>query len=240
MARHPASLIIPGEKYFRWRGSEISRIEAFTDTVFGFAVALIIVSGEVPKSYAALMQVVRGFVAFAICFALLINLWFQHYLYSRRYALETYWSIFLTCLLLFFTLFYVYPLKFLFVRLVDGAQDIDAAQARVLYLVYGAGTAAVFGTLTLMYVHAWRLREALELTAVERLKTIQTLINHIAAIAIALISMLLAVTLPDDLIGIAGLFYFMLGVHSTVAGFCFRVRQRRLLERLPHPEASGD
>jgi len=29
--------VIPGEKHFRWRAGEITRLEAFTDAVFGFA-----------------------------------------------------------------------------------------------------------------------------------------------------------------------------------------------------------
>ena len=29
--------LIPGERHFRWRGGEITRLEAFTDAVFAFA-----------------------------------------------------------------------------------------------------------------------------------------------------------------------------------------------------------
>ena len=35
--------LIPGEKHFRWRAGEITRLEAFTDAVFGFAVTWIAV-----------------------------------------------------------------------------------------------------------------------------------------------------------------------------------------------------
>jgi uncharacterized membrane protein len=50
------------EPYFRWRGGEITRLEAFCDVVFGFALTLLVVSLEVPHSYAEMMAVVRGFV----------------------------------------------------------------------------------------------------------------------------------------------------------------------------------
>src|SRR5215475_3212477 len=76
------------EEYFRWRGGEITRLESFCDVVFGFALTLLVVSLEVPHSYAELMTAMRGFVPFAICFAQLILVWRSHYQFSRRYGLE--------------------------------------------------------------------------------------------------------------------------------------------------------
>ena len=38
---------------FRWRSSEITRIEGLSDAVFAIAVALLIVSVEVPKTFDA-------------------------------------------------------------------------------------------------------------------------------------------------------------------------------------------
>jgi hypothetical protein len=38
-----------GEEYgFRWRGRDVTRIEALSDAVFGFAITLLVVSLEVP------------------------------------------------------------------------------------------------------------------------------------------------------------------------------------------------
>lgn len=51
---------------FRWRSHEISRIEGLSDAVFAFAVTLLVVSLEVPKTFAELMEAMRGFGAFAI------------------------------------------------------------------------------------------------------------------------------------------------------------------------------
>ena len=39
------------EPGFRWRGSEIARIEGLSDAVFAFAVTLLVVSLEVPKTF---------------------------------------------------------------------------------------------------------------------------------------------------------------------------------------------
>src|SRR5256714_6770111 len=104
---------------FRWRSHEISRIEGLSDAVFAFAVTLLVVSLEVPKTYAELMTVMRGFGAFAICFTLLFMVWFTQYKFFRRYGLTDNLTVVFNGVLLFVILFYVYPLKFVFTFLVD-------------------------------------------------------------------------------------------------------------------------
>src|SRR3984885_1608727 len=99
------------EKYFPWRSGEITRLEAFCDVVFGFALTLLVVSLEVPRTYAELIAAIRGFVPFAACFAQLVLIWRGHYRFSRRYGLEDPYTVFLNVVLLFLVLFFVYPLK---------------------------------------------------------------------------------------------------------------------------------
>src|SRR3984893_5354308 len=108
--------IVP-EKYFRWRAGEITRLEAFCDVIFGFAITLLVVSLEVPHSYAELMADLRGFFPFAVCFAQLVLIWRTHYKFSRRYGLQDDYTLLLNVVLLFLVLFYVYPLKFVFTTL---------------------------------------------------------------------------------------------------------------------------
>src|SRR5947209_17313893 len=64
---------------FRLRGAEVTRLESFSDAVFGFALTLLVVSLEVPKSVGDLMTTMRGFPAFALCFLFLGLLWNGHY-----------------------------------------------------------------------------------------------------------------------------------------------------------------
>ena len=73
------------EKDFHWRGGEITRLEGFSDAVFAFAVTLLVVSLEVPDTFDELLHAMRGFVAFGICFTILISLWYEHYIYVLAY-----------------------------------------------------------------------------------------------------------------------------------------------------------
>src|SRR5271167_2798365 len=127
--KHLISSQTSGEPGFRWRGGEITRLEGFSDAVFAFAVTLLVVSLEVPKTFTELLAAMRGFAAFAVCFALLADVWYNHYRFFRRYGLQDPWTVFLNCVLLFFVLFYVYPLKFLFSTVFNNSGKIAAEQA---------------------------------------------------------------------------------------------------------------
>src|SRR5438552_931222 len=98
------------ENGFRLRGTAISRLEVFSDVIFGLALTLLVVSLQVPKNFGELRVSVRGFVPFAICFGLFSLLWHAHYKFFRRYALEDRATLALNSFLLFVVLFYVYVL----------------------------------------------------------------------------------------------------------------------------------
>jgi len=164
---------VGGEEGFRWRGVEVWRVEGFSDSVFAFAVTLLVVSLEVPRTFDELLAVMRGFFAFAICFALLLSVWHDHYKYFRRYGLRDTPTMWLNSVLLFLVLIYVYPLKFLFTLLTDQflgfgdktrvpgggtAEMIEPSQIPLLMMIYGAGFVAVQLVFVLFYWRAYSLR----------------------------------------------------------------------------------
>ena len=218
---------------------EVSRVEGFSDAVFGFAITLLVVSLEVPKTYHELMQVMRGFPAFAICFALLFQVWRRHYQFFRSYDLEDGTTITLTGLLLFVVLFFVYPLKFIWSLPFAGFQGtaitdevITTAQVPVIFEIYGAGVIAAFGTLTAMFVHAYRCRDELGLTPLEVLNTRIQIYRNSAFVAIGALSVLIAFLagrLAPRQVGFAGIVYFLVGIAEWILGEYSGRQKKRLL-----------
>jgi hypothetical protein len=171
---------------FRWRSHEISRVEGLTDAVFAFAVTLLVVSLEVPRTFAELSEALHGFVPFAVCFAMLYQIWYAHFIWFRHYGLQDATTVVLNGVLLFVVLFYVYPLKFMSTYLMNvltGGRGLahfpggrvehmlGPGDGYSIMVLYDAGMIAVFGVFILLYLHAWRHREILELNAHERFET---------------------------------------------------------------------
>jgi uncharacterized membrane protein len=184
---------------FCLRGGEMTRLESFSDAVFGFALTLLVVSLDVPKSFNDLVATMRGFPAFALCFLLLALIWNAHYKFCRRYGLDDGTARFLTCVLLFLVLFYVYPLKFLFNLSITGLLlgagppiSMTGSQLSILLVIYGLGFAAVYGAMTLLYLHAWRLRDALELNELEKFDTRYLIYRLLTLVSIGVVAAILA------------------------------------------------
>ena len=244
-----AELIAP-EKHFRWRGGRITRLEGFTDAVFAFAVTLLVVSLEVPRTFAELMAVMKGFVAFGICFTMLTWVWYHHYLFSRRYGLQTPYVIVLNLLLMFVVLFYVYPLKFLFTLVIGGVGGgrimpqaavetmILPTQSAALMLIFCVGYTAVFVIFGLLYQHAWNVRAALQLDAFETVRTAQARAQHFGFAAVGVLVALAAVLLPTRFAGSSGLLFFLNGVVGTLAGWSYGRLARAALAPPPGAAAS--
>src|SRR5215510_219723 len=229
---------------FRWRSEEISRIEGLSDAVFGFAITLLVVSLEVPKTFNELAHAMSGFGAFAICFALLFLVWYNQHKFFRRYGLQDTVTIILNAVLLFVVLFYVYPLKFLFTFLVSkftgGHGEIrlpngniesmleNESQMGQLMLIFGIGYLAIFVVFVLLYLHAYRRKEELEINTLERFDTISSIGESGLNCLIAVVSISLVWFGGYRLSGLAGLSYMLTGIVMAIHGFIMGSRRRRL------------
>ncbi len=225
------------ENGFRLRGAAISRLEIFSDVIFGLALTLLVVPLQIPRTFGELREVVRGFVPFAICFALFLMLWHAHYLFFRRYALYDRTTMVLNSLLLLVVLFYVYPLKFLFASLASEWYATAATQPRLpheipeLVLLYGVGFAAAFLLIAALHVNAWRQRERLELSGTERLITMASVVDAVGVAGVGLLSCALGLLLPVNHAADAGFVYVLVVPWKIVTGIYFG-RKVRLLEKL--------
>jgi uncharacterized membrane protein len=232
-----------GEEDFRWRGEEVSRLEGFSDAVFAFAVTLLVVSLEVPDTFDELLATMRGFLAFAICFYLLLIVWHDHYKYFRRYGLDDAPTRWLNSALLFITLMYVYPLKFLFTLLMSElfgfaeTETIKLSQFPLLMVIYGAGFVAVQLVFVLMYLRAYRLRADLGLDALELSVTREELQGFLLNVAVGLLSMAIAVLGGVGALSWAGYAYLLLFPLQAINGVVMGQRRRKL--RSPGGEGKG-
>jgi uncharacterized membrane protein len=200
---------------FRWRGEEIWRVEGFSDAVFAFAVTLLVVSLQVPRTFDELLTAMRGFFAFAICFALLLSVWYEHYKFFRRYGLRDTPTVWLNSALLFLVLFYVYPLKFLFTLLTDqllGFADevIEPSQNPLLMTIYGAGFVAVQLVFALLYLRAYSLRNSLKLDAHELSVTREEIQGFLLGILVGLASVTIALLGGAGAVSWAGYVYLLI------------------------------
>jgi hypothetical protein len=169
---------------FRWRGEGVSRIEGLSDTVFGFAITLLVVSLEVPKTAADLLQTMLGVIPFVGSFTALFVIWRAQFDFFRRYGLEDKATVRLTGMLLMGVLFAVYPVKFLFTfilltlprALLTGQgealkQVMPIERIPQVFGLYGLGLLWVGLVFNRLYAHAWRSRDTLELSELETYDT---------------------------------------------------------------------
>jgi uncharacterized membrane protein len=239
-----ASGVGEGDK-FRWRGHEVARVEALSDAVFAFAVTLLVVSLEVPRTFDELWETMHGFIPFAVSFAMLFLVWYQQYIFFRRYALQDTLTNVLNGALLFVVLFYVYPLKFLSSTLLGAfmghgltvhlpggevAPAITGEQFPKLMLVFDAGYIAVFLVFVLLYFHAYRKRKQLGLNRLEVFDTWTEFQTNVMSVLIGVLSAAIVLFSANPRrASLSGWVYLFVAPILTLHGF-LRGSQRRKLK----------
>ena len=214
------------------RRHEISRLEAFSDAVFAFALTLLLVSLDVPTSYAELMRLMAGFVPFAASFALLTWIWYEHNVFFRKYGLQDPLTTTINAALLFVVLFYVYPLKFLFTAAFSFFIPILRVELKVsppeltrIFAIYGAGFVVLFA---LLYLQAYRKRDVLQLSPLEVFDTRESGGAHLISAAVGAFATAIALFAPLPVAVFSGFTYFLMGP----AHFIYGVKSGRLRKAL--------
>ena len=216
-----------------WRNREISRIEALSDTIFGFSATLLVVSLEVPRTFAELKVELAGFPAFGISFAALLLIWSVHHAFFRRFRAEDPVTLIINGLLLFVVLFYVYPLKFLADAFTTGVLGMGGTPVRMglqeladLFVLYGLGFIAVFTCVSLLYGNVWKRRLAMELSTTESQESATLFRHYLIFVLVGLISILLARLQIGIRFGLPGIIYGLLGPLCYLHGVWSERRNR--------------
>ncbi len=236
---------------FRLRGLDNTRIEAVSDGVFALAIALLLISSDVPQTFDQLKGFLRNFFPFAATITLLMLIWYQHYVFFIRYGLKDAGIVAVNTLLLFLVLFYVYPLKFLFQVLFDlfyalAYRDrevfdhlytvtISPQDTTQLMTIYGLGGALVFLTVSFMYWIALNKKNSLELNHFEIFETRTYIYDNLLSATIPLLSALIA---NFDVGGggtisfrISGMFYLSYAIVMPLFGVLRDKKRKALIKK---------
>ncbi|MBI5850984.1 MAG: DUF1211 domain-containing protein [Planctomycetes bacterium] len=224
------------EADFRWRGRDVTRLEAVSDGVFALAIALVMLADGAPTKLSELRAVFEQFLPLLISFAILGMIWHAHYLFFRRYGLRDGVSAILNAALLFLVLLFAYPLKLLFAVICQGLFGVGSRlplrevfdESFPILVIYSAGFAAIFLVIALLYRRAWSLRDRLDLDELERGVTRQYLQSSWIFVGFGAVSALLAFLLPDRLQPLAGWMYFGIGPVIGVHAWRWGVRREAL------------
>ena len=160
-------------------------------------------------------------------FGLIVLLWLAHRNWSKRYGLDTTYSTLLSLALVFIVMVYVFPLRAMSSAAVSAMTRgwvpsdfsmTSVEEVRGLFTIYGLGFFIACVVLILLYLHAYRLRAMLELDERETYLTRAEMYAWSIVGGVALISVLLAQTLPDYYVGAAGWLYMSLSIVMPTYG----------------------
>lgn len=222
---------LPDRDGFRLRGENMTRMEVFSDAAFAFGVTMLVVSvGSVPGNYDELILALKKVPSFALSFAQIMAFWVGHRMWSQRFGLEDRVTMFLTLLMIFFVLVYVYPLRLIFSTMLgwmtggwlpmeylpDTAWEIQG-----LFGIYGIGFSLLSATLGSLYFRCLRCGDQLGLSAYERVRTQEGVAIWSIQSCVGLFSALWALTLPTAWGVNAGFMYFILPIAMPVCAVYF-------------------
>lgn len=227
---------LPQNNGFRQRGMDMTRLETFADAAFAFAVTLLVVGGgdSIPADFNEMILALKQVPAFAASIANIMLFWYAHHIWSRRFGLDDRMSVFLTVLLVFVVLVFVYPLKAIY----SGALDYFSGgyfpsyfvisseqELRNMFIIFGAGYAAMCAVIVLLNRHALTRAQALSLSPLELFDLSSEIARWLIYFSVAIVSIVLALVLPANWLPAAGIIYASYGILMPLYAIR-RARQR--------------
>jgi len=166
---------------FRWRGTNVTRIENLSDIAFAIALGMLISGVDAPRNLPDLREFLLNIVPTILGFTVLLSLWNAHYTFFRRYGVADRKIIALNAALIFVVLFMAYPLRFAFESLYGYiitlfTQDFSRSvklgimsykNAAEIIAYFSLFFSAAFAILALMQGHVLKRAELLSLNAYE-------------------------------------------------------------------------
>ena len=229
---------------FKNRGKDATRLETFVDAAFAFALTLLVISFDaVPESYEQLTIALKSIPAFLFGFAVLMMFWVAHRNWSKHYGLDTTFSVLVSMALIFIIMIYVYPLRAMATAAISAMtngwlptsfQITSEAEALGLFRIYGIGFMACNACLVLLFAHALKKADELQLSDEERFMTRFELLTWLVTGGFGLLSVLLTLFVKGPWIAACGWVYAGLGIVMPALGFAAGVRfDRRFRQESP-------
>jgi hypothetical protein len=215
------------ESGFRLRGERMTRIEVFVDAAFAFAVTMLVISFDsIPRSFDEMVVAIKNIPAFIAAVSQLVWIWSAHSLWGRRYGLEGSAAVALSTALLIVVLIYIYPMRVMLSGMfwwisggyfptefvLQSRQELEQ-----MFVFLGTGFIALCLVFAAMYYYAFACRRVLRLNEYEQHGTASSAMVWAGSAGIGLLSIILALSLPDRMMPLAGFAYFLLG--AWVPGF---------------------
>lgn len=220
---------------FRHRGERTTRLEAFVDAAFAFALSLVVIASVSEMDTAdEMLGALKQVPAFAACFWLLSTFWRGHVDWSERFGLDDARSRQWSLLLIFLVLIFVFPLKIVFSvffawisgeLLPAGFRFRTMDDVRLMFQMFAVAFGSMGAVLVMLNRRAWRQREALGLDAAEidSLRLVMRLWGLLPLFA--LLSIALSFWDASLRYGAPGMIFFVMHLAQHV----LRVRHRRRL-----------
>jgi uncharacterized membrane protein len=210
-------------------GIEAGRLDTFVDGAFAFTLTLLLIGGaSIPDSTASLLRALGGIPAFAVCFFQIAFFWLGQVRWRRLCQSADPAGRWLSLLLVFFALIFVYPLHMVFsgafawlsggvlpanFRATGGPGDM-----RTLFACYGLSYACMAGTLTLLFAHAARSSARQGFHNLDARRQIRVWsVPAVIGLASTLTALLIPSSAPSWLWVLPGLMYSLLFLIGPVA-----------------------